>query len=34
MFFVFDLPDVEEDTQFVQGQYFSDFHLDILKLPR
>ena len=27
MFFVFDLPDIAEDAQVVQGQYFPDFHL-------
>src|SRR6266850_1945941 len=34
MFFVFDLPDVEEDAQFVQGQYFPDFHLDDLDITK
>src|SRR5881392_2349566 len=28
MFFVFDLPDVEEDARYIQRQYFSDFQLD------
>jgi hypothetical protein len=30
LFFVFDLPDVEDDAQYVQGQYFPDFQLDDL----
>ncbi len=37
MFFVFDLPEVEEDTRYVQGQYFPDFQLgdlDITKVTR
>src|SRR6266851_4088396 len=34
MFFVFDLPDVEEDARFVQGQYFPDFPLDDLEITK
>ena len=37
MFFVFDLPEVEEDTRYVQGQYFPDFQLgdlDVTKVTR
>ncbi len=37
MFFVFDLPEVEDDTRYVQGQYFPDFQLgdlDITKVTR
>ena len=34
MFFVFDLPDVEEDAQFVQGHYFPDCHLDDLAITK
>ena len=37
MFFVFDLPEVEEDARYVQGQYFPDFQLgdrDITKVTR
>jgi TnpA family transposase len=34
MFFVFDLPDVEEDARFVQGQYFPDFPLDDLDITK
>jgi hypothetical protein len=37
LFFVFDLPEVEEDARYVQAQYFPDFHLgdlDITKVTR
>jgi hypothetical protein len=37
LFFVFDLPEVEEDARYVQGQYFPDFQLsdlDITKVTR
>ena len=34
MFFVFDLPAVEEDARYVQGQYFPDFQLDDLDLTK
>jgi hypothetical protein len=37
MFFVFDLPEVEEDARYVQAQYFPDFQLsdlDITKVTR
>ena len=30
MFFVFDLPEVEEDARYVQAQYFPNFQLDDL----
>mgnify|MGYP003580979579 CR=1 FL=1 len=30
--FVFDLPDVEEDAQYIQTQYFPDFQLDDLDI--
>jgi hypothetical protein len=36
-FFVFDLPEVEEDARYVQAQYFPDFQLgdlDITKVTR
>ena len=31
MFFVFDLPEVEEDARYVQGQYFPEFQLGDLR---
>ena len=34
LFFVFDMPDVEEDTQYVQTQYFPDFPLDDLDITK
>lgn len=34
MFFVFELPDVEEDARFIQRQYFPDFHLDDLDITK
>jgi hypothetical protein len=34
MFFVFDLPDVEDDARFVQGHYFPDFPLDDLAITK
>ena len=34
MFFVFDLPDVEEEARYVQGQYFPDFQLDDLDITK
>ena len=34
MFFVFDLPDVEEDARYVQGHYFPDFQLDDLAITK
>jgi TnpA family transposase len=34
LFFVFDMPDVEEDTRYVQTQYFPDFPLDDLDITK
>lgn len=34
MFFVFDLPDVEEDAQYIQRQYFPNFQLDDLAITK
>ena len=34
MFFVFDLPDVEEDAQYIQRQYFPDVQLDNLDITK
>jgi hypothetical protein len=34
MFFVFDLPEVEEDVQYVQGHYFSNSQLDDLDITK
>ena len=34
LFFVFDLPDVEEDARYIQGQYFPDFQLDDLAITK
>jgi len=34
LFFVFDLPEVEEDARYVQAQYFPDFQLDDLDITK
>jgi hypothetical protein len=34
LFFVFDLPDVEEDARYIQTQYFPDFQLDDLDITK
>lgn len=34
MFFVFDLPEVEEDARYIQGQYFTNFQLDDLEIAK
>jgi len=34
MFFVFDLPDVEEDARYIQRQYFPNFQLDDLAITK
>lgn len=34
LFFVFDLPEVEEDARYVQGAYFPEFHLDDLDITK
>ena len=34
MFFVFDLPEVEEDARYVQAQYFPNFQLDDLDITK
>ena len=34
MFFVFDLPEVEEDARYVQTQYFPNFQLDDLDITK
>jgi hypothetical protein len=34
LFFVFDMPDVEEDARYVQSQYFPDFQLDDLDITK
>jgi len=31
---VFDLPEVEEDARYIQGQYFPDFQLDDLDITK
>jgi len=34
LFFVFDLPEVEEDARYIQGQYFPNFQLDDLDITK
>ena len=34
VFFVFDLPDVEEDARYIQAHYFPDFPLDDLAITK
>src|SRR5262245_51682607 len=34
LFFIFDLPDVEEDARYIQTQYFPDFQLDDLAITK
>src|SRR5215510_14442013 len=34
LFFVFDLPEVEEDARYIQGHYFPEFHLDDLDITK